>query len=307
MSSASALGSPPGLRVKNTFIEGAALLSPSLETFYRERAVQTCPSKHAGRCIGLLEELAGEVPGTPMVTPLNVQTPCNIETPLADSLLRGQDCYGWRNSAYVAPCSTGQNHVGLPGLSTNLLAGGVEVPPVANDFSFDQATQQLGHGARTVLSLAHALGQDAVGEGAAQLGSPAIQCCPGSQQPFPLAGGRDTRFAAGAEPWSSVMDSAPQYLAPAMKDSTDPSKPPSGPALGSLELPSVGSAEHAAGRCKPCAFFHTKGCDNDLACHFCHICGPEVRRARKQEKLHQRREATRARKEKQAVRHCRSV
>jgi hypothetical protein len=47
------------------------------------------------------------------------------------------------------------------------------------------------------------------------------------------------------------------------------------------DLPSMGSAHHKAGRCKPCAFFHTKGCQNDKACLFCHLCPPGEKQRRK--------------------------
>merc|ERR1711976_898164 len=34
------------------------------------------------------------------------------------------------------------------------------------------------------------------------------------------------------------------------------------PQAPSSSLPSMGSADHHIGGCKPCAFFHTKGCSN---------------------------------------------
>lgn len=49
---------------------------------------------------------------------------------------------------------------------------------------------------------------------------------------------------------------------------------------GEVECPvpgallSEGSRYHWAGKCKPCAFFHTKGCLNGPACDFCHACPP---------------------------------
>jgi len=50
------------------------------------------------------------------------------------------------------------------------------------------------------------------------------------------------------------------------------------PAPGSAELPSIGSAAHGQGRCKPCAFFHTKGCEIGPTCSFCHLCGVDERK-----------------------------
>lgn len=37
-------------------------------------------------------------------------------------------------------------------------------------------------------------------------------------------------------------------------------------------LPSVGSAGHHLGQCKPCAFVGTKGCVSGAECLFCHLC-----------------------------------
>lgn len=65
--------------------------------------------------------------------------------------------------------------------------------------------------------------------------------------------------------------------------------PPATPALGSWELPSIGSAGHAVGRCKPCAFFHTVGCGNAVACTFCHLCESGEKKRRRKEKLDARR------------------
>jgi hypothetical protein len=58
--------------------------------------------------------------------------------------------------------------------------------------------------------------------------------------------------------------------------------PPSEPAPGSAEMPSIGSREHAGGECKPCAFLHAKGCQNGAVCKFCHLCpaGEKKRRAK---------------------------
>lgn len=48
-----------------------------------------------------------------------------------------------------------------------------------------------------------------------------------------------------------------------------------------MGMPSVGSLGHAVGRCKPCAFFHTKGCSSGESCLFCHLCEPGCAKRRK--------------------------
>lgn len=54
-----------------------------------------------------------------------------------------------------------------------------------------------------------------------------------------------------------------------------------GQAAAPGELPSAGSAGHADKTCKPCAFFHTKGCVRGPQCEFCHLCGPGEKKVRK--------------------------
>eukprot|EP00928_Gymnodinium_smaydae_P072365 TRINITY_DN55739_c0_g1_i1.p1 TRINITY_DN55739_c0_g1~~TRINITY_DN55739_c0_g1_i1.p1 ORF type:complete len:438 (-),score=46.18 TRINITY_DN55739_c0_g1_i1:380-1636(-) len=60
--------------------------------------------------------------------------------------------------------------------------------------------------------------------------------------------------------------------------------PPSQPAPGSLEMPSIGSAGHAFRECKPCAFLYTKGCENGAMCKFCHLCDAGEKKKRQKEK-----------------------
>merc|ERR1712194_820666 len=57
------------------------------------------------------------------------------------------------------------------------------------------------------------------------------------------------------------------------------------PSLVSLEMPTVGSAGHNFGTCKPCAFFHSRGCENGVQCSFCHLCAPGEKRQRQKEKV----------------------
>lgn len=47
------------------------------------------------------------------------------------------------------------------------------------------------------------------------------------------------------------------------------------------EHDSVGSLLHDSGRCRPCAFFHGKGCKSGASCLFCHKCTAQERGRRK--------------------------
>jgi len=52
------------------------------------------------------------------------------------------------------------------------------------------------------------------------------------------------------------------------------------PELGSPLAPSMGSLLHHKGECRPCTFFHTRGCQNMENCEFCHLCGPGEKKKR---------------------------
>lgn len=70
--------------------------------------------------------------------------------------------------------------------------------------------------------------------------------------------------------------------------------------LSTAAYPSAGSAAHQAGNCKPCAFFHTKGCENGCECEFCHLCEAGEKKKRQKDKLANRKSLRSAR---EAARH----
>lgn len=60
-------------------------------------------------------------------------------------------------------------------------------------------------------------------------------------------------------------------------------------ASGSLGCPSVGSAGHHLGLCKPCDFMYRTACRADASCKFCHLCPPgETQRRKKHRKAYTR-------------------
>lgn len=69
--------------------------------------------------------------------------------------------------------------------------------------------------------------------------------------------------------------------------------PLSAPVLAACELPSAGSEGHDRGLCKPCAFVHTKGCENGKLCEFCHLCDAGARKRRQKERSLRWRDAAR--------------
>jgi len=135
---------------------------------------------------------------------------------------------------------------------------------------------------QAVVSLADAIGEPAAlrlprqlsslvpGALAGALGSPRVPVPPAPPAEPPQMSACGSALAA------AMATAAPMASPPA---------PPPGPAPGSAELPSVGSAGHSSGDCKPCAFFHTAGCSNGISCQFCHICDANEKRRRRKEKI----------------------
>lgn len=62
---------------------------------------------------------------------------------------------------------------------------------------------------------------------------------------------------------------------------------------GLAHLPSVGSALHGTGNCKPCGFFHKNGCKAGVECTFCHLCDSGEKKRRQREKREMFRNAER--------------
>merc|ERR1711971_304721 len=110
--------------------------------------------------------------------------------------------------------------------------------------------------------------------------------------------GQDMLSAStGRPPLNSPRSMPPSLPPPSIADTVSLSSPsapacdvdaaglPPPPAHTPNVLPSIGSKDHgiAGSSCKPCAFYHTKGCSNGMSCQFCHSCGPEaIKRGRKQ-------------------------
>jgi hypothetical protein len=71
------------------------------------------------------------------------------------------------------------------------------------------------------------------------------------------------------------------------------------PELGSPDMPSVGSAGHWNGTCKPCAFM-ARGCTSGVDCPFCHLCDMNEKKRRRKDKISFMRELRRWKKEQAA-------
>jgi len=264
--------------IKNTFIDEIPQLSPTLLSFYRERNVSTCPSKKVGRLMSFSESPL-VLPSTPsdeemVKTPL--LSPCGFETPPLE--IRSQlsawsmkkDLFGTR---------------GMPQLPGQACATTAPLHDVSD---------------RQFLSLASVVVRDhhqqpmpasistkSCGPDASDRLPPRAVPPPGPPPPPQHSPRMLSSLAAHEQRASAVICG---LLAPT--GSAAPIPPPP-PCHSPKVLKSIGSKDHP-GRCKPCAFLHTRGCGNGMLCQFCHACAPEEIKRRRKQRLEQRRAAKKA-------------
>jgi len=289
------------VRVKNTFIDNALPLSPSLEAFYQEREVRTCPSRQIGMLANLFKDVSRtftQALGTPLNSPqledvqgvgetrapsmTSFESPCNISTPNSDILyhdLPSYDCQQYNPS--TPEIATFQQ--GMMAVTCINAAFQQDKLCLATSSTPDQLCPR-----RTVLNLVEALSP----EGTLSSNRDGIQEADGKDHYHDFLA---TPLNVNAPSPTVVAEVLPQGELPAVLPPRNPA--PHDPAPGTSELPSVGSAEHGqgAGNCKPCAFFHKKGCDNGLLCAFCHLCSPDELKRRRREKMETRRSSMKER------------
>jgi len=278
------------LEVRNTFIHGGLTRSPSLEAFYQERDVVSCPGNKSGCLDGLFQDevvtfaesgQSASTTVTPMLTPRS----------------------GWSEAESN---NTAQQHSMwqyMPQMLVPALAGGpMQQAMVMHDPVAYEAQALAVHDSSVSWPSAAMVVQPWVEElappqymGAHAYAAP--EPVPQAPPPAPNAGRTLVRLAETLliDPCGGVA-AAPEGPSHELARAAEPGSPPGEAAPGSAELPSVGSGQHDAGRCKPCAFVHSKGCADGVLCQFCHLCEPGEKKRRQREKLKCRKAAFRVRR-----------
>lgn len=205
---------PGPLLVKNTFLDTSVQRPESLEGFYQERQIQSCPAS-------------------------GIALPVGLEDPIAESGL----------CSHVELTEATESHYMLqtPESSPLLLSAlplGFETPP----FLLHALQNMPGHPSDAQLPVMP----------------------PPSRAPCVLD------LATLCPPPHSAQQV--QFAAPVLAEVHPDSD------LGSLQCPTLGSKDHWLGKCKPCAFLHTRGCGNGVLCSFCHLCDPGEKKRRAKDK-----------------------
>lgn len=259
--------------------------------------MRTCPSKRIGCLAGRLHEALGDEPEAPspsgIQTPCDIQTPCGMQTPclIQTPVNDGFAPFSWQSREAIMqtsdmfvpdpfPQSMGMQSMEARYPPATMLGTGAVLPSVTDLRLADLLEVDGPPAVARTVSVSSSTAESAmVGQPVYWQAQPSLDSAPW--------------FAATQSAWHSAPLVPPSPVVP---------PPPPGPALGSSELPSIGSATHSKGSCRPCAFLHTKGCENGLACTFCHLCEPGERKRRQKEKLQQRRAAQQARQAAKAER-----
>jgi len=331
-------GAMLALCVRNTFIDSAQMRSPSLERFYREREVHSCPSSQIGRLRGLFKDSTGMTPpgaasrgcekaasGSPSEKEGLVRRAGKQESAAAKLglLAEGRQRRGRTEPALASVQWAGSENTqpaALPAATAGAHSGMSTPPAYAADFSMHTWGLQTGgfdissYGSPELAAYgwsaptgpppaAHPLLMSTLPPAASAGSPPRVLQLVEALSGNPMVATRLPPLLPPAAPPAMPLPPAPAGLPliPMRGPATALCAAPPALALqlsalpGSLELPSVGSAGHGSGRCKPCAFAHSKGCENGAACRFCHLCEPGEKKRRQKEKQANRKAVLRTR------------
>jgi len=307
--------------VKNTFIEELLLRPESLEGFFSERRVLSCPAtrQHTADNDDPLEdwnpklweegssdaEESHEIFNTGSPRFSREEAICIRNTFIHALVSRSESLEAFLQERRVQSCPNTARGTEQRTVSTELPAHN-EVPRFSTDDFEDNevsVTSQINTATIPMPAGAFELGAN-LPWGASALPIPiGLQRLRAVGDAFMKQMGISDNSAASGAPGSPGTGPGMQSALPPPPAEWAPTafefgvvKPPPLPTgeLGSEEMPTVGSLLHCSGQCQPCGFFHTKGCSNGARCAFCHLCtAGEVKRRRrvKREQFREAREA----------------
>jgi len=238
---------PAPLFMRNTFLEVSIDRPSSLEGFLKERQAYSCPGSS-------VSQPGSSCEGGPGVIPSTKRVPYR-----PGELLARSAAYG--SNAPLTMYQAGAEKVDVVGVPPST---GNEQDAASECSTVDTLQRQ-----RSTLSPA-----------------------PEIATPAPLERRQDAPDSADSALISLPLTPAPEL--PSLPSFSaekkqlpvlmTPEKQPIQLAPETEQLPSIGSAGHRLGQCKPCAFMHTKGCSSGADCQFCHICEPGEKQRRQKEK-----------------------
>jgi len=273
------------VRVRNTFLDSPLERSPSLEKFFEERKVRSCPASGPHSRQGSNSSL--------------FPAPISEDEEEADNEAVAASPSG-SNSTWVTPragCTPRK-----PMTTGHEAGSGSQLPPLARrdartpdalaaaaavQLAKDFETRTWDDGAAAELLSTPPTGvEEEVSSNAASstmadhhwCSRPTSEASGSGAIPF-SARQAAAGTAAGADGSAASTGAGTGFTPAASADASSRQA-----AKNASELPSKGSALHTWGACKPCAFVFEAGCTNGTECQFCHLCEPGEKKRRKKER-----------------------
>lgn len=263
---------PQGVSVRNTFIdfrpEGC---SPS-ERFLEARRCRSSPASRA-----LSRQVSGREEDDPFA----------IATPTGSALPTPRGCYGARQM----PRLSGELRDQAPTPVAPVVPAAPQVLRLSLSQLVSEPEPRAAEGAAATAAAAAARLLQELQRGTGLVPSSVKRGEVGSALCSTTASSMPGSAIVGTRPFQSFGSAASSALSSGLVPGA--AELPAGAAsveelacakVGSPEVPSRGSALHAWGACKPCAFVFQDGCAHGTDCEFCHLCEPGERKRRKKER-----------------------
>lgn len=245
--------------VEKTFIQYPARRNPSLDAFFQERRVLSCP---ASRMNSIEEdETDTEAPFVPMdafndcIAKLN---PTNMEYTVKNTFI---DFPAWES-------------LRNPSLEGFFKERGLQSCPASRAQSMEDSLETSAFAEAAEDRVMHM-------ENQAMRSISLEECLRDIEDKYQNLESYDDAISTKANTDDDISSPTPCLLS----DAEENAEPQTISLSSSLGLWSIGSANHCLGTCKPCAFLwrDANGCENGENCSFCHLCPPgEVKQRKKQ-------------------------
>lgn len=252
--------------VRNTFLDDPMRRPASLEGFFQERQVFSCPvslisepgsgvSDEAGVYLPGAQLKMSAYAGSPDGLPEHVHAMAPARVKSLDTDV-GSECStvdGGNGGLRTVPATPESDFAQLP------LPPALPLPPPPPSiFGSQSAASFQPHALATAVAAA------------------------GYMLPFHSG---LSAAAPASLPSMASASSQPSVQVLRLEAVLDPPTAASAPAAADVpSLPSLGSALHSMGQCRPCAFVGTKGCGSGVNCQFCHLCDAGEKKRRQKAK-----------------------
>jgi hypothetical protein len=247
--------------VAKTFIQYPALRNPSLEAFFQEREISSCP---ASRMPSIDEE--DILPSSNTDNSLDISSSLDISTIAKEIDPPPGLEYTVKNTFIDHPSWESLRNPSLEGFFQERQ---LKSCPVSRAQTLDD-TQDCGTHEFSIADIP-------------TLSNISLEECLRDIETKHQDPENSDEISTKANTEEDTAPPTPQILS----DSEEDTRPRAISLTNSLGLWSVGSAQHNLGTCKPCAWLwkNENGCENGANCNFCHMCPPGEVKRRKKDKL----------------------